>query len=399
MIKRIDVKLLRPGMYVHDLDARWIDHNFFRSHFPIKSEADVNRVINQGIKYLYIDTTMGDDLDSALSLGDIDTRLNATLQELARGEPTPRCRSVKEEKATARNIFLEADTQIKKVMDDVREGAKVNADDLDPIVNRIFQSVTRCPYALTGIARIKVLDRYTSMHCVSVAALMTAFARSLGMDEELTGEITKGALLHDIGKALIPAKILNKISKPSEDERRLLRGHVQLSISILKQTIGVTPIMDELVSQHHERIDGSGYPLGLEQEQMGRVGQMAAIADAYDTLTSPREYRRAWQPTYTLKKLLEWSQHHFNPELVSRFIKMQGIFPIGTLVELKSGLVGVVIDQGERLNQPLVKIFYNGKKGRYEHIHEVQIGKTDDTIEHAINPDKYNIDTKVFADF
>ncbi|MBF0469823.1 MAG: HD-GYP domain-containing protein [Gammaproteobacteria bacterium] len=401
MIKRIDSQLLQPGMYVHDLDIPWVDHGFAQQHFLVVDSATISRIISQGIHRLYIDTSKGRDLaPEAATKGEpqqeVHARIDATISELSQETPPRRQRTVQEEISTARKICSDANAIVSQMMTMIRLGERIDAHQLEGIVNRIYRSVSRNPYALSGVSRIKIIDRYASMHCVSVASLAAAFANYLGVDEGTVREITKGALLHDIGTAMIPDEILMKSTPPSDDEFRLLRGHVQLSISIIKKTMGVSAEMATFVSRHHERCDGSGYPEGLTGDQIGKVGQMAAIIDVYDALTSPRGYRQAWPPTRALKKQLEWSPDHFNQELMRLFIRMQGIFPIGTVVEMSSGLVGVVVDQGKKLNAPVVKIFYNALESHFEPVRELDMSSSDeDQIRYAISPERYRIDPKV----
>ena len=149
---------------------------------------------------------------------------------------------------------------------------------------------------------------------------------------------------------------------------------------------------------HHERMDGKGYPLGLHGEQICLVGQMSAIVDVYDALTSVRVYKSAWEPSVTLKKLLEWSPHHFNPDLVQRFIKCLGIYPIGSLVELESGRVGVVMEQGQDMLRPLLRIVYHAKQQAYVRVQDLDLAKeTKDRIVNVRSPAEFNLDLSLFV--
>jgi HD-GYP domain-containing protein (c-di-GMP phosphodiesterase class II) len=144
-------------------------------------------------------------------------------------------------------------------------------------------------------------------------------------------------------------------------------------------------------------MDGSGYPLGLKGDQISLIGQMSAIVDVYDALTSVRVYKDAWQPSVTLKKLLEWSPHHFNRELVQRFIKCLGIYPLGSLVELASGRVGIVTEQGEEMLRPQLRIIYDAKRRCYTRVTEIDLAREkQDRIVAARSSAELGIDLSAF---
>jgi HD-GYP domain-containing protein (c-di-GMP phosphodiesterase class II) len=145
-----------------------------------------------------------------------------------------------------------------------------------------------------------------------------------------------------------------------------MKRHVEYGLSILDKTEGISDTSHTVASQHHERLDGSGYPFGLKGESISPYGQAVAIVDVYDAMTSRRCYQRQFDPTDVLKKLFEWSPHHFDPELVQKFIKCIGIYPVGTLVSLESGLLAVVIKHGDKgLLYPVVRVVYDTRKQRH----------------------------------
>ena len=119
-------------------------------------------------------------------------------------------------------------------------------------------------------------------------------------------------------------------------------------------------------AQHHERYDGTGYPERLKGEEISKGGQMAAVVDVYDAITSDRIYRKGMDPVDGLRKLYEWGKFHFNEELVQQFIKCAGLYPVGTLVKLESGKLAVVVEPGrENLLQPVVRVVYDTKKAKF----------------------------------
>ena len=208
---------------------------------------------------------------------------------------------------------------------------------VEPLVEKMVDSIFRHQDALIPLARLKTHDEYTFQHSVSVCALMVAFARGLKLSREVIKEIAIGALLHDVGKAKVPDDILNKPGKLTDGEFDKMKSHVVQSKIILHNTPGISEIALDVAAQHHERFDGTGYPNKLKGQEISFYGQMGAIVDVYDAITSNRVYHKGMAPTDALKKLLEWSKFHFNPELVQSFIRTIGIYPSGSLVRLESG--------------------------------------------------------------
>jgi HD-GYP domain-containing protein (c-di-GMP phosphodiesterase class II) len=183
------------------------------------------------------------------------------------------------------------------------------------------------------------------------------------MKREDIADFGTGVLLHDIGKMKVSRKILTKPTELLENEFEEMKRHVSYSIEILSETKGVTKKTIDVATQHHERFDGTGYPHGLRGDKISPGGQMGAIIDVYDALTSDRCYHDGMDPVDALKKIYEWSNLQFNPRLVQYYIRAVGLYPVGTLVRLESGYLGVVIQPGEaELTKPVVRVMYDSAK-------------------------------------
>jgi putative nucleotidyltransferase with HDIG domain len=366
LIKRIPVEQLQLGMYVHSLNREWIDHPFLRNRFWLQDNNQLRRIRELGVGEVDIDTDLGRDAPGAPSTREKAQDLRPALAAASRQRP-PKFQSttLAEERGRARRILREASRVAERIMEDVRLGRQIELDTAREVIGQTVASIVRNQDALIGLNRIRSVDRYTFEHSINVAVLMTAFARSLELETALVEEIGLGALLHDVGKSRIPPAILNKPGRLDPAEFEIIRGHVVHGHEILVQTPGVTTTALEVVVEHHERIDGSGYPDGKSSQAISRFGQMAAIVDVYDALTTKRVYHDAMPPHEALRHLLQWSPQQFDRTLVQQFIRCVGIYPIGTLVRLESERLAVVIETGrDQLMKPVVRLVFDIDKRR-----------------------------------
>ena len=379
MIKLIPIEKLLPGMYIHDLNCGWMEHNFVRNRFPVKSSEIVDKVRALGVHELYIDTSRGLDLEEAPTQEEAAHEVDEALEAIAIVAPAQQA-SVQHEVQRARNLHSEANRIVRDMMGDIRLGKQIQLEQIEPLVERIVDSIFRQQDAMLPLARLKDHDEYTFQHSVSVCALMTSFARTLELPRDIIHEIAVGALLHDVGKAKVPDDILNKPAKLTDAEFAKMKSHVVQSKIILQGTPGISQIALDVAAQHHERFDGTGYPNKLKGDEISLYGQMGAIVDVYDAITSNRVYHKGMAPTEALRKLLEWSKFHFNPTLVQAFIRAVGIYPTGSLVRLESRRLAVVQAQNpENLMQPVVKVIFH-TRGYYLTPETVDLRHSQDRI-------------------
>jgi len=396
MIKKIRTEELRLGMFIHDLNCGWMGHSFFRTRFPLKKEEDLRKILETGIRELYIDTEKGLDAQGPT---EEEAALAVSRQLLASTAPVvtpPSNTSHVEELLTAIKIQSEANRVVHSVLADVRMGKQIKLEQVEPVVEQITDSILRNQGTLVSLGRIKERDNYTFQHSVSVATLMVSFCRHMEMDRTQIQEAGIGAMLHDIGKMKVPDHILNKPGKLSDPEFAIMKSHVTQGLEILQQTPGVSETALRITGEHHERFGGSGYPSDLKGQEISKLGRMAAIVDVYDAITSNRVYHTAMEPPAALQKLFEWSKFHFDEELVQHFIQSIGIYPVGSLVRLASERIAVVVQQGEAgLLYPLVRIVYDVRKRSLLQPQDLDLSQDHgggDAIVGAENPDYWGID-------
>jgi putative nucleotidyltransferase with HDIG domain len=403
MIKKIGISQLKVGMYVHDLSCNWMEHPFVRNRLLISSDNEIRKIIEAGIHELYIDTDKGLDVKDAPTVEQVQQALEQEIIGIASRQPAPPIRvSVTEELVRAQQVKNQAHQLVRTVMHDARLGKAIELDQVEPVVQNITESILRNPGALAGLLRIKNKDDYTFLHSVSVCTLLVAFCRSAGMDAELTRQAGLGGLLHDTGKALVPDEVLNKPGRLTDEEFEIIKKHPKDGYEILLKTPQVGAIPLDITLHHHERMDGSGYPDKLPGEQISTLAQMAAIVDVYDAITADRCYHKGMSAAEALRKIYEWSKFHFNPQHVQAFMRCVGIFPVGTLVLLESGRLGVVTEPHEtNLLAPKVNVFFSTKSNTYIKPQEIDLAKPlgmgggDKIVSHE-SPEKWRVDPMKF---
>ena len=380
--KKIYVHQLETGMYVSGLDRPWLETPFYLQGFMIRSAGDVQK-LSLYCDYVYVDyeksvanldIEVSHKLSHSRKLGVAATPFNKELSTR---------RIVKyDDNIAVTSEITQANTAYQQIKDEfdsmaarIGSGKALNIANLSEVVNPLVDSVIRNPGASIWLARLKSQDSYTYRHCIAVAIWCSVIGRQIGLPKKELALLSMGGMLLDIGKLKIPGAVLNKKKQLSEREFSLVKKHVDLSLKMAADSSRQIPqaVMD-MIASHHERFNGSGYPQSLQGTQIPLYARIAAIADCYDAITSQRVYAKPIPHALAIKKMYEWRGYDFQPELIEAFIQSVGIYPTGTLVELSSGEVGIVVKEnpGKRL-RPQVLVILNKDKQQLPDFREIDL--------------------------
>lgn len=322
----------------------------------VSSDSLVERLRETGLSMVTIDTDKGDDLPSDIK----------PLTDPSRRPPPPgRLVHFDEEIERATEIRNETTETLKTALDDCATGKGVDAEKVTAASEVITESILRNVDAMVSLTRIKKHDPYTAMHCMNVCTLVVAVAQADGVDPGFLPIITAATLLHDVGKTRVPLEILNKPGRFEPGELDEMRKHAQYSGDIMREEGGFTDEQIAIAEQHHEMLNGEGYPNGLKGDEIHPYARMTAVADVYDALTAKRVYKPA-MPMYKALMVLHKNRGtEFDEHFVELFVRALGVFPVGSVVELNNKEVAVVYEPNpDNSRKPTLGILTqsNGKK-------------------------------------
>lgn len=360
---------LEPGMYVSRLDRPWLETPYLFQGFYIETLDDI-RELRKHCQHVFVDDNRFDETITATRSFPAPVRkaakqvsaTNSRVIRLPEKSETQRSKAkpidgkstgeettvrLKRELDQAGSAYANATTVIDQVMDKIAAGADVDVAIVHQALDPMIESVIRNQDALAWLARMKTKDDYVFDHSLAASLWLTIFGKYLGFDMDTLRVVSMGGLFLDVGKTKLPKKLLIQKTPLTDEEMALMRKHVEAGVKIVQQIQGVDQRVVDMIATHHERYNGTGYPQALERNQIPVFGRIAGIVDSYCAMTMKRPYAKPISAYEAMMQFNHLAGVEFQPEMVEQFVQAIGIFPVGTLVELNTGAVGVVIAQNK----------------------------------------------------
>jgi len=348
----INPKHLQKGMYVAELDRPWLESPFLFQGFRITNTDELQQ-LEKICEYVFVDPEKSaipvpKDL-SAIPMVSKNKREKTSTYI----KPTPKFQTTfEQEYPRAARTYEITKENVSNIFGDIRLGRSLDVAEVKYTVTSLVDSVMRHPDALMLLATLQDNNNQAVSHAVNVCTLSITFGRFLGFGKKELTELGMGALLHDIGETKIPKNILDNFNSCTAEDIKTFQDHTTYGAAILHSTRGLPDSVIAIARDHHERANGSGYPQSIDSEQLDIYTMIVAIADVYDNVTTGMYGKPPVPCTETLKNIYVWREDLFDALLVEKFIQCLGIYPVGSVVELNTGEIGIVIN-----NNPETRLF------------------------------------------
>ncbi|QAR32394.1 HD-GYP domain-containing protein [Geovibrio thiophilus] len=397
--RRIHISELKTGMTVTRTEKDGLHFPFFDKE--LTDPRSVNVLKNSGVSYIYILEEKDAEEDKE---GELTDRLTAMMDSSVETsdyfliDSSPAISDIIQARAIFENIRCKA----RELLEGLRQSGKIDSRTAEEITSELVEVSSHKPGIFTAMTHLKNQDDYTYSHSLNVAVISLALGKRLGKSADELKTICLSGLLHDVGMARISGSIIHKPGKLTDDEYTEIKRHPEYGYKMLTANDRLPSETAMTALQHHEKSDGSGYPLGLSERQISNITKIVSIADVYDAITSKKTYNHERTPSEALKILFSWSGKHFNETLVKFFINTIGIYPVGTLVMLDSGEIAVILEPNRKdLTRPKVLVVTDEKREKLEKSHIFDLARYDlktmkplKTIVSSINPKQHAINSE-----
>lgn len=394
MLKTFDIDQVKKGMFVDSI-AKQQGKFKITSRGRVTSTASIKQLKKKGILSVVV------DMSKQLKSESEEQEKPKSQSEKAEPETPIECElpekvSFEAELEVAIKLHHEGKHLQETMLESIGKSLPIDIAVPEAFTKHIVSSINRNPNALMCIARIREKDTYLLEHSLNVAILLANFATYLGFDEEKIQELTLSGFLHDIGKIKIPDEILHKPGHLNEQEMTTMKDHVYYGMKVLAE-MGIPDSIVKTISEHHERLDGYGYPEGLRGDEITQFGRIIAIVDTYDAITADRCYKVGMSSKKALQILLKDTPAKYDKWLVTQFVHCIGVFPAGSLVKLDNEKVAMVLRQNiGYATKPVVKVFYSIRGDHYLKAKELNLSvKTNDVkVIDAVLASDFNLDVQ-----
>jgi len=396
--EKVKISSLKIGMYVCELDRPWLETPYPLQGFSITAYEEIQE-LDKYCEFVYIDVKRtfenelkGLDNKEATTFSKHDEQFINKMNYVD-------SLSMEEELPQAKKHFESFSANTQAFLNGLKSGQRLDIKSFKESTKQMVESVVRNPDAMLWLVRLKRNDDYMYQHSLCCSVLAVAFGRQLGLNKRQLNNLAIGAALLDIGKLKLPKTLLNRPGRLCDDEFEMIRDHVRLSLEMIIESGNDSKDVLDMVATHHERMNGRGYPNQLVGEDIPLFGRIAAIVDCYDAISTKRSYATALSPAEAVKKLYEWRNIDFHAPLVEVFIQALGIYPAGSMVELSTGEVGVVMSEYRtRRLRPKIILILDQDKRMLEDFPTIDLFKTTETLEgvainikQSLEPGSYGI--------
>jgi HD-GYP domain-containing protein (c-di-GMP phosphodiesterase class II) len=346
--KLVAVGDLQLGMYVIELDRPWLGTPFDFQGFPLTSAEQIEQ-LKQYCKVVYVDPDRERWTPEMRRASLVSSVMGSTVYK----EVTP----VEKEVIVAKDIYKSCEDAMQAALESLRDQGEIDSQKLTGAVSSMTESIQRNPDAMMLLNTLRQKGSYELGRAMDTSILMVTFGRFLQFPKDRLEILGLAGMLLDVGKTKLPDSVLKKKDMLSPDEYELVKAHVKHSVELVKGAEALPEGVHEIISLHHERQDGTGYPRGLKGDEISIDGAVAALVDSFSALTSARAYAEQASPSNALSLMHKLRGKLFHEALVEQFIQCIGIYPVGSAVELNTGEVGIVIAQNlVRRLQPRVMV-------------------------------------------
>jgi cyclic di-GMP phosphodiesterase len=403
-MKQIPIEALAVGMYVVALDRPWSELLGLRSKNRIECAEDIALLKQYGVERVTIDPTLSSNATNSKRAERAATP-NALLTSAQRQQNAVAIGTLERDLAQAHAVRTEAMTLVQSLFEGVKTGIPVSSAVVREGIQTVVERVLQGHDALLSVTHMRHFDTNLFAHVVDVCVFALVIGKHQGFDKQRLVELGIGALLHDIGYLRLPRNLLRKQSVYTAQERHLMQQHPRLGAIILAQSGYIPQESQRIVMEHHERIDGSGYPGGLRSLALSPLSEIVGIVDTYDAMLSSREDRPPLPPAQAVKELYKHGlQGQYNRGLVERVVQCLGVYPVGSLVEFNTGERGVVtaVHLQDTL-RPTVKIIWDTAQHVYPTPFIVNLGaasgqEPERLIVRALDPQKERVNIAAYME-
>jgi HD-GYP domain-containing protein (c-di-GMP phosphodiesterase class II) len=385
---------LKVGMFVAEPDCPWTQLSFPLQGFVISDPKEIEEFARH-CRFVHVDSSFSTgehhrppvrERDKPLQCAAFEKeamsaeikkrqeRRKRFLQFLYDQDKSPHAKAFAEELAYIEPHFDNVQVSLRQTLENLRVEEKVDFRNVSEKIGELSGSLERNPDAVMWLLRLKRADIHSFDQAMDVSIYLLLLGKHVGLAGEQLIQLSMAGMLQDVGKTSLPPELLAKSGELSDKEKSLVRSHVASSLELLCLQHSLPPEMLMIVANHHERWDGSGYPRGLKTRAIGREAEMAGLVDSFCSMLKTKPYRAAKGHQEALEELYKLRDQHFNPALMEQLVQCVGLYPIGTLLELNNGEVGVVIEQNRvQRSRPRLLMLLDAQKRKTRDYHIIDL--------------------------